>query len=85
MDQNNREFHNSYCSTYIIHDGYQINQHHMHIACDMKGTLKHTKILMGNSEEKMLLWLPQGNMKVIKWTVIMCGVRVWTADSCLMV
>jgi len=23
-------------------------------------------------------------MMVIKWTVIMCSVRVWTADSCLM-
>jgi hypothetical protein len=59
MDQN-RERHNSYYSPDNIHDGYQINQHHMHIACVMEGILKHTKILMGNSEEEMLLWLPQG-------------------------
>jgi hypothetical protein len=60
MDQNNRERHNSYCSQDVIHDVYQINQHHRQIACVMKGTFKNTKILMGNSEEKVLLWLPQG-------------------------
>jgi hypothetical protein len=52
MDQNNRERHNSYYSPAIIHDGHHINQHHMYIACVMKRTQKHTKILMWNSEEK---------------------------------
>jgi hypothetical protein len=59
VDQNNRELHNSYYSPDIIHDGYQIIQQRLHMACIMKGTLKHTKIAMGNSEEKMLVCLPQ--------------------------
>jgi hypothetical protein len=60
MDQNNKERHNTYYSPNTIHDGYQTNKHPMHIACIIKGIFKHTKILMGKSEEKMLLWLPKG-------------------------
>jgi hypothetical protein len=55
MDQINRERHNTCYSPDIIQDGYQIKQHNMHVACVMKGVLKNIKILMGNSEEKMLL------------------------------
>jgi hypothetical protein len=37
MDQNNKERHNSYYSPDVIHDGYQTNKHHTHIACIIKG------------------------------------------------